>query len=462
MKGMIDVHTQLLESTRFSITAQALARAFWIGTLITLPFRLRSVLIERPFPPIYVDYTYVLLFISDVCLIATLAFWLLGLSLDRRRPSVGPLSLTLPIAGLTGVAVLSSLFSVDAQLSIYHAIRLILLAGFYLYVINEIKSLDEVILPVSIQVFIQAVVSIGQVLKQHSLGLASVGELELDPAWQGVSIVWAAGTRSLRAYGLSDHPNILGGSFAFALILIASWYTMEQARWRTVTASVFSLGALGLLLTFSRSAWIALAGGFLFLILVFVKTGQARATYRWISLISASLILLAPFVWHNLPFLGVRLNVQGSFTQVPQERQSIGERGLLIEAANTLFIERPLTGVGLGTFPLALLQRYPDLPVNYQPVHFALLAAAAETGIFGAVLYASTLIAPWLMLWLNRNHLIFSPALAGVSALLLAVTLVGLFDYYTWLLAPGRLWQWLSWGLWAGIFNISLHEVKND
>ena len=46
----------------------------------------------------------------------------------------------------------------------------------------------------------------------------------------------------------------------------------------------------------------------------------------------------------------------------------------------------------------------------------------------------------------------------GASALLLALTLVGFFDYYTWLLAPGRLWQWLAWGLWAAAYRSALPE----
>jgi len=56
------------------------------------------------------------------------------------------------------------------------------------------------------------------VIHQGDLGLQLLGEYRLDPAWEGVSIVWMEGLRTLRAYGLSDHPNILGGSLAFALI----------------------------------------------------------------------------------------------------------------------------------------------------------------------------------------------------------------------------------------------------
>jgi hypothetical protein len=60
-------------------------------------------------------------------------------------------------------------------------------------------------------------------------------------------------------------------------------------------------------------------------------------------------------------------------------------------------------------------------------------------------------------MWFQRRRLTFSPALIGASALLLAVTVVSFFDYYPWLLAAGRFWQFLAWGLWASFFQISLH-----
>jgi len=88
-----------------------------------------------------------------------------------------------------------------------------------------------------------------------------------------------------------------------------------------------------------------------------------------------------------------------------------------------------------------------------------MLEAAAETGLFGALFYMLAVLGPWLGLWLRRKRLTFGPALIGTSALLLAVTVVGFFDYYPWLLAPGRFWQWLAWGLWAAMYQISLHKA---
>ena len=134
------------------------------------------------------------------------------------------------------------------------------------------KSTNEIILPLAGMVTVQALVGIMQVLQQHSIGWQSLGELELDPAWSGVSIVWANGVRSLRAYGLSDHPNILGGCFAFGLILLATWFIQTDSTRRTLIGAVFALGTIGLFLTFSRAAWLATTLGVAWIVMFLYRT----------------------------------------------------------------------------------------------------------------------------------------------------------------------------------------------
>ena len=197
----------------------------------------------------------------------------------------------------------------------------------------------------------------------------------------------------------------------------------------------------------ARASSAALAAGF------FYKTGQREIGRQWLLTGLGSLLLLTPFILHLAPFLGIRLGFGGSFNQVATEEQSLGERKLLDETANQLFENRPLTGVGLGAFALAQRAEFPNFPVDYQPAHLVLLEVAAETGIFGALFYMSLLLLPWLALWLKRRQLRFTPILIGASALLLAVSLIGLFDYYTWLLVPGRLLSWLAWGLWGASYR---------
>ncbi len=115
----------------------------------------------------------------------------------------------------------------------------------------------------------------------------------------------------------------------------------------------------------------------------------------------------------------------------------------------------------MGAFPAALSAEKPDVPYNYQPPHFALLEVAAENGIFGALFYFLAMVTPWLAVWLNRARIELTPTFIGISAVLAAITMVGFFDYYTWLLAPGRIWQWLIWGLWASAYLSLINKGKH-
>lgn len=438
-----------------------LARVTFAGTVVLIPFRMRNLLVARPMPPVYHDYTDLLLFASDLFLLATLAFWLPGRLLEPRRFHAGPRFIALPLLGIIAVSALSTLSSVDPVISGYHVVRLLLLTAFYAYVVNEV-TLAQLAVPVAAQILIQSVVGIAQVLQQHSLGLPNVQELALDPAWSGVSVIVAGGVRYMRAYGLTDHPNILGGSLAFGLLVLATWYTGVPARWQSLVTAVLMVGALGLLLTFSRSAWLALGCGAVLSLALFWMTRQREPLARWLGAGGAAVILLVPFVWHSLPFLGVRLNANDAFAQVALEERSLSERDYLLQGTLALWSEHPLFGVGVGASPQAERLAFPDpneFGADYQPVHIVLLEVATETGTVGGVLWLTVMVAPWLALFRNRRRLTWSPALIGSSGALLAVTTAGLFDYYPWLLAPGQLWQWLILGAWGGLYAKSLNTV---
>ena len=446
-------------SVAFVVRSLTLA-ALW-GTIFLIPLRLRFFAFARPRAPIYPDFTDFILFASDIVMILTLVLWVLSLALKPRAIRMGPLFLTLPITGILLFSLISTLFSIDGSLSLYHLIRMLLLFGFYLFLLNEIDDLKLVLFPVGAQIFIQSVTAVLQVLGQQSIGLSFLGELDLDPSWSGVSIVWAEGIRSLRAYGLTDHPNILGGCLSFGLILIAYGYLTTAAWRRTLLTALFSLGVLGLFYTFSRAAWLSAALGLTLLGVWQLRKGRIRQLASYLGLVAASLIALAPFFLHNLPYVGVRLNQQGSFAQNAHEKQAIGERIILNRNANNIFLAEPFTGVGLGAFPIALQAHRPDYPYNFQPAHIVLLDVAAETGFFGALFYLLVIFSPWVAIWLNRDRLTFNAALIAASSLLLATTVVGFFDYYTWLLNAGRLWQWLAWGLWAAIYSSSLRQESH-
>lgn len=423
-----------------------IARVAFYATLILLPFRWRIELLPRPNVPLYGDYTDFLLFLPDLSLVIMLAAWRLALRMERRPVRLGPAAVWIPLAGLGLASLFSVIFSVDRALSLYHAIRFGLLFLFYLYVVNEKPSILTVGIAVGIQGSIQSVVAIGQSLTQRSVGLQSLGEYGLDPAWAGVSIVSNGTERFLRAYGLTDHPNLLGGCLAFGMVVLLGVILHGGKKYRVLGVLTFVLMSAALFFTFSRAAWLAFLAGSGLMAGVEAWLRRGDNVKAMIRLAAGSFVVLIPISITYQSYLGARLNFGNSFEAIRAEAQSMDERAYLNDSANRIFVKHPLTGVGLGASPVAMKNEYPGFPTNYQPPHFTLLVVALETGIFGAVFYFLLLILPLIIL-LRRRDLWSNPNAIGAACLLLTVTVVGFFDYYTWFSTAGRLWQWLAWGL---------------
>jgi O-antigen ligase len=427
-----------------------LSWAFFFATVVLLPFRYRLLQISRPIVPVWEDYTDFILYATDVTLLLALTTWFVHLYLTKIKLPVGPAFLFLPLAGLTLITIITSLTSLDPALSLYHAVRLTILFGLYLWTFNNVRSLQQLIAPFAIMVAIQSLIAIPQVLTQHSVGLQALGEFELDPAWSGVSVIWTNTMRSLRAYGLSDHPNILGGSLVFALILLLV-FELSQPRMNPLMFSVVAVGLIATFFTYSRSAWLGLAGAATFVGYMRYAKPRTWPGKREIAFAAGLLLLLVPFVFSNLELVGLRLGEEISFEEIELESGSMSERRVLTNAGNTVFAEHAIFGVGIGATPQAFMRQWPDFPIDYAPVHNVLFSAALETGLIGALFYAMLLLAPWIALY-HMRHKHFSRGLIASLAALLAFTVIGLFDVHPWLVAAGRLLQYLGWGLFARFY----------
>jgi O-antigen ligase len=271
-------------------------------------------------------------------------------------------------------------------------------------VLNLTHALKLVSIGAGAQLIVQAIIGTAQVLQQHSLGLQDFQELTLDPKWRGVSIVWSRVGTSLRAYGLSDHPNILGGCLALALILLILVYLRVKGRIQILLTGLILLGCTALFLTFSRSAWLGFAAGISLIIIMLILQKKKDQLKDIVLLGIVGLITQAPILWQNATYLGVRLGGSQSFTTPTPENQALDERVLLNQLAYSIFQLHPLSGVGVSAFPTALSQFQPNYPFDLQPPHLVILDVAAETGIFGGVTYLILMIAPWVIILRNLRR----------------------------------------------------------
>ena len=281
----------------------------------------------------------------------------------------------------------------------------------------------------------QSVLVVVQFSTQHVTSFLWSGIAPQNPMTPGVAVIEAGGRRWLRAYGSFPHPNILGGYFSIVLILVLGyWKDMTNAMWRvsrTVTVSQYavvtlsvSLIAIGLFLSFSRAAWIALVVG---IVIWFI---QHRAWQMPVVRIGGAAILAIGILYSALfwPLIASRVTGVGRL-----ELKSTSERMQYIRESVALVRSNALFGVGIGNYTAAVHDELrPNNPSwSYQPVHNVFLLVFAELGFIGVVLF---------ILLLRQLATRNSKLLILNSALIILF----LFDHSFWTLHSGILLFWLA------------------
>ena len=282
-------------------------------------------------------------------------------------------------------------------------------------------------------VLVQGAVGVVQFVRQDSAHLAFLGEMALDPRVEATSVVGPEGQHRLRAYGLTAHPNVLGGLLSIGLLwIMAGW--LADAPWPRVSPPVSraawlvvgAVGLMGLLVSFSRAAWLGFVIGAAWLCW---RRRQAWHRSRWLLL--GMLLAVLFFAWRQPDLLWARFFDLTS----PLEARSISERVSGLVVATGLIREHWLLGVGSGLYAVMLA------PGSAAPVvHSAPLLAAAELGVSGGLLW----------LWLNGAWLVglrrssarpdawASLLFDTTAACWLALFVCGLFDNYPWLTSSWR------------------------
>ncbi len=433
----------ILSIRHLLILAQRSASA---AVLIVLPWWQHWIIVRRPTDAIpFHELTDLSLYLTDALLVVAIAAWLLGAS---GRPAL-PGWLRWPLLALPLLALALTPAAPDPALALYHTVRLALVTLWALSIAATPWLQRWAPACLLTGAALQASIVLLQVIRQQAVGLGFVGEVPLSQQLPGVSVIYAAGVRWLRPYGLTQHPNILAGCLAVALLLALAVVMTHPLRWRWAWFSGLALTGLALALTFSRSAWVGAALGALLIgshaLLAQPEAQRRRLLWRVLTPLLGLSLIFALLTW---PILASRLGLTGAGT----EARSVNERVVLIVIAWRQFVQAPWPGVGLAQFTHAIVRDNADLlgPYTAQPVHLVPLLAAVELGPAGALLWLWLTWAP-LGAWLRRRPL--PAALAGPTAALLALIIIGLFEYYPFQATQGRLLTWTVWGLWGAAWT---------
>lgn len=349
---------------------------------------------------------------------------------------------------------------------------------------------------------LQSLLGISQVSRSSDLGLRLLGEPPLSLAAPGVAKVDVlpqsgtevnvpTGTKVLRAYGTFPHPNVLGWFLVASLAAGSSLFLSSKfregvfrgpskhyerlalflAEHRSVSTVIHGVITAGILVTFSRVAWL----GFALLAAGFAPFTRRRLDKSVLSFIAIGTLLGigVPLLLDPRVFLAVSSRIRPPETDMfLQERSSSYVES--IHATKGSFVAG--VGSGGGILYLARNKRNidsiytsgykieEDVPIgtrrepwSFQYPHNVLLVILLELGIVGLGLFL-TLCSILFLRYVVKHGTPRSASPRGVGVLLVfaAFLLPLLVDHFPWTIQQGRI---LIWGL-LGV--VAAAGMKNE
>lgn len=399
------------------------------------------------------QYTTIAIYFFEIILFS----WLLSL-LNLSTPKPHNLLLNFKkILQQNNLYIFLSLFIIWSFLSIFWSsdkllassffIKLLLGIGLFVAILSSKINIRKLILFFLISATLQGILGFWQFTQQATY----------SNKWLGISshIVWHGGTsvlqnesgRWLRAYGGLNHPNILGGYLLIALFFSFYLYlkpnklkSYQKILLLFSTIIIFST----LLMTFSRSSYLAFFVGTFFIIAYFISQKKRTLSYH---LLTPFLMIILIGIFFTITYSNILFSRLHHSSRL--EQKSLKDRlDYTVEAKHLIGIH-PLVGVGLGNYTSTIYQKssFKKPAWQYQPVHNVFILVLAELGLVGAILFTSIIITLlWKIsdLFKRKSPTALFPSIAFVSLVTISV-----FDHWIWTNDLGILLFWLSAGLLA-------------
>ncbi len=397
-----------------------------------------------------VDYWRIALYGIDILLVSLLAL-LVVFRFKNKTESTGKIDWPWLFLCVFDIGLFVSIFfAPDKTLAVYKYVVFLLGVGLFWMSSLKIIQRTRALMALWMAAILQSFLALWQFLSQNAFASKWLGMAAHNGGQPGASVVEFVNAdgkieRWLRAYGSFDHPNVLGGFLAVSLLFLLA-DVLKYKRWKGKVSDwgfvlrIFSLTVIfiGLLLTFSRSAFLAFAVGSLVVAISFLRSGIAGRFSRL-----AKIFVLMSLVFGMIFISYKDLFLTRTSTEQRLEAKSIDERSLYWQDGVKIAKDEWLVGAGIGNFTKESESMNKDRVFwQWQPVHNVFLLVLAE----GGVLSFSGFIWFWLfILYLNfrKNNFINLSVWLSLSIMMLV-------DHYYWSLHVGLLFLFLISGIVAG------------
>lgn len=369
---------------------------------------------------IRVDYLSPTLYLTDLLVVTLFVFWLVRRGWKERR-----LTFSQKLFGiaLLLVAIINTTTAEIWQGSFFAWLKVFEVLFLAYWVFTNFKGIkNQIPQLLSGSVIYITLIAIFQMIFQRSGGglLYFLGERTFSASTPGIALADFWGKSFLRPYSIFSHPNSYAGFVLLALgIILALNYQTKLGKLEKLG---IGLGVLGVIISFSQAAWLALG---LMLILWFLGRGSRRVDWTWLFWLILGVALYFSFA---SSFLGSQLLQQGSHFP-----ETIERRLELAALSGYLFSKNLFWGVGLENFIVKLPSLYQEVfwgsgrMVSWwlQPVHNIFLLTLSQVGFvgWGFLVFLFLKVSPRL----KSNPWFLLP--------LLVILLTGSVDHY-WLTLP--------------------------
>ena len=315
-----------------------------------------------------------------LCLAALFFFSAINLLLVRRRqfPITG---IEVPLFALLTIIGFSLIYTPNLEVGAVDFIRLFFLVALFFLTVMLIDTPRNVSM-----VVIAAIIC-------TALGAGfGIFQTATEGYYLPATFVQRMGARTFRAAGTFHNPNTFGAFLMVGIILAFSLLVNLKLSWGKRIGLFIALGLLtsGLIVTFSRANWLAVAAGML---AVLILGRKLKLILLMPVILAVCLYVLSFFV--PLEIIMIRLTsiftLMEAFHSMAQASSS--SRVLYVVSAFWMFMDSPIFGIGYRGYPV-LFEKYihPDFPnwLNVQECHTLPATFLAELGLIGIT------IAGWL------------------------------------------------------------------
>ncbi len=433
-------------------------KSYWLGVFaFTLPFQITKVLGnsdhireivglygiptgELPGPVIY---------LSDLPFTVLMICWIFEIAYKRQKVFFPRSNLmALFFIGWAGLSMIKApLFSY----ALFDFIKIVKLYFVYLYIANNIPSESRLKVLINcflIGVAIQGLICLSQYVFQdvsHIFGNL-FGQKEYS---KYVFSAYSSGNYLKRAGGTVGPINAEAQYFEFLLpMALILWLSAKRFWSRYFNLTIFTLGCLGLIVTFSRGGLIGLISG-ITAVLVIGKLYKLISNRQFLTIIIVCLItgllMLPKFYNYNM-----------------SRPEGITARIHLLKVAINMIMDMPVMGTGLNNHLMVASKYDPKTNFFPMPTHNHYFLVATEIGIPGLVFFLGFLITTCrTALKTSRSANIYIAAvslgLLGAYAALSVHLLVDWLGTYT-----NQTLLWLYAGLTAALSRLDVMDPESS